>query len=54
MGCAVWRSDMGEYFVRSLEPNVSLKKKIFCGCSHGYFLLSFEGALDEGFRVVVQ
>ena len=50
MGCAVWRSDMGEYFVRSLEPNVSLKKNILWVLS---WIFSFEGELDEGFRVLV-
>ena len=42
---------MGEYFVRSLEPNVSLKN-IFRRCFYEYFLL--KGEFDEGFRVLVK
>ena len=42
---------MGEYFVRSLEPNVSLKKNILWVLS---WIFSFEGEFDEGFRVLVQ
>ena len=38
---------MGEYFVRSLEPNVSLKKNILWVLS---WIFSFEGEVDEGFR----
>ena len=53
VGCVVWRSDMGEYFVRSWEPNVLLKN-IFRRCFHEYFLLTFEGEFDEGFRILVK
>ena len=46
------RSDMGEYFVRSLEPNVSLKKKNILWVLSWIF--SFEGEFDEGIRFLVQ